>query len=242
MEVDIKRILEICVDSVESAFAAQKGGADRIELCTNLNEGGVTPSCGAIKFVADKLKIPVNVLVRPRTGNFYYSDEEFEIMECDIELIKKLNANGIVVSVLNDDNTIDIERMKELIDCAQPMEVTFNRAFDLVPDPIEALHILIELAVDRILTSGQKSNAAEGIDLIEDLVEAAKDELIIMPGGGVNADNIKTILIKTGAKEIHSSASDNIIDWSGEEFFGNTTRKITCVNKVKTMKMIVDRI
>lgn len=236
----MKRVLEICVDSVESAFAAQKGGADRIELCASLNEGGITPSYGTIKFITDKLKIPVNVLVRPCPGNFYYSDEEFEIIKCDIELIKKLNANGIVVGILNDDNTIDVERMRELIDCAQPMEVTFNRAFDLVPDPIEALNVLIELAVDRILTSGQKSCAEEGIDLIEDLVEQAKDELIIMPGGGITPDNIKTILTKTGAKEIHSSASDNIIDLTGEEFFGSVTRKITSADKVRSMKMIIE--
>lgn len=204
----MKILFEACVDSVESAINAETGGADRIELCANLLEGGITPSYAMIKLVQEKLHIPVNVLVRSRGGDFLYTDYEFEVMRKDIEFCKQAGVNGVVIGILKDDGTIDKTRTQKLIEAAKPMNVTFHRAFDMTRDPEEALSVLIELGVDRLLTSGQEADVHKGIPTLKKLVELAGEKIVIMPGGGVNESNIKEVAEKTGAKEIHASARE----------------------------------
>ncbi len=198
-------MLEICASNIQSAINAQNSGADRIELCTELPVGGLTPSFGLIKHAVEQLSIPIFVLIRPRGGDFVYSDEEFQIMKSDIEIAKKLGAKGIVSGVLNIDKTIDYEKTKELVELSGPLEFTFHKAFDEVPDPIKELENLIELGVNRILTSGQKETAEKGLDLLLKLKEIAGNRLTILPGGSVRPNNAELIL-KKGFKEIHSSA------------------------------------
>lgn len=204
----MKMLFEVCVDSVESAINAETGGADRIELCADLLEGGITPSYAMIKLVLEKLKIPVNVIIRPRGGDFLYTDYEYEVMKRDIEFCKQAGVNGVVIGILKDDGTIDKTRTKELIETAKPMSVTFHRAFDMTRDPEEALNTLIELGIDRLLTSGQEADVHKGIPTLKKLVELAGDKIIIMPGGGVDEINIKEVVEKTGVKEIHASARE----------------------------------
>ena len=171
--------LEICASSYQSATNAQNAGAHRIELCSELALGGITPSYGLIKRVKDNLSIPVHVLIRPRSGNFTYSDEEFEIMKADIKLCKELGCQGIVSGVLKSDNTIDVIRTQELIELSKPLSFTFHRAFDWVEDSFEALEILKNIGVNRILTSGKSTSATEGIEHLKDLETKAHNKLII---------------------------------------------------------------
>ena len=202
----MKKKLEICCYTVESAIMAEKAGADRIELCENYSEGGTTPSYGSIKTTIEKLNIPVNVIIRPRGGDFLYSDTEFEIIKQDVKTVKQLGANGVVIGFLNSDGAIDIEKTKEIIGLAKPMKITFHRAFDRCKNPFVALEQLIDLKIDRILTSGQKHKAFDGINLISQLVKQAGNNLIIMLGSGVNDKNISELIEKTHATEFHSSA------------------------------------
>jgi copper homeostasis protein len=198
--------VEVCANSFESAINAEKAGAQRVELCSELAVGGITPSFGLIKKVVEKLSIPVFVLIRPRSGNFTYSDEEFEIMKQDIQLCKDLGCAGIVSGVLNKGNTIDVIRTKELLQLCHPLQFTFHRAFDWVPNPLEALEQLIKLKVKRVLTSGQQESSQKGITLLTQLKERAKNKITILPGGGINVNN--AILFKdAGFSEIHLSAS-----------------------------------
>lgn len=198
-----RHLLEVCVDSAESAIAAQEGGADRVELCDNLMEGGTTPSAGTIELARKHLTIGMNVIIRPRGGDFCYSDLEFEIMKRDIEFARQSGANGVVVGLLNHDGTIDKERSRLLIELARPMSVTFHRAFDMTCDPFEALEDLIAIGVNRVLTSGQENSVLEGLDLITELVQRAGDRIIIMPGGGITERNLKNIVARSRAHEFH---------------------------------------
>ena len=195
--------LEICVDSLESAVSAQTAGADRIELCANLGEGGTTPSHGMILSVRNNLTIDMNVIIRPRGSDFLYSDPEFDVMRRDIDTCGEAGANGVVIGILMADGNIDIERTSKLIEFALPMKVTFHRAFDLCRDPEKGLEDVISTGAERILTSGQKSDALSGSELIGKLNEQAGDRIIIMPGGGINESNISRIARITGAKEFH---------------------------------------
>ncbi|TXE07660.1 copper homeostasis protein CutC [Gelidibacter salicanalis] len=197
--------LEICASNFQSALSAQNAGAHRIELCSELAVGGVTPSYGLLKQVMQELSIPVFVLIRPRSGNFTYSDADFEIMKQDIQLCKELGCSGIVSGVLNLDQTIDVERTQELITLAKPMAFTFHRAFDWTPNPFEALETLMALKVDRILTSGQCSSAEKGILILNQLQKMAEEPLIILPGSGINTQNI-LIFKGAGFTEVHCSA------------------------------------
>ena len=197
--------IEICSSNFQSAINAQKAGAHRIELCSELAVGGITPSYGLIKQTLQSLEIPVFVLVRPRSGNFTYSDGDFEIMKQDIEICKALGCDGIVSGILNLDNTIDKERTKELIELSKPMSFTFHRAFDWTPNPFEALSILRDLKVDRILTSGQATSAEKGILILNQLKELAENKLTILPGSGINPKNI-LIFKGAGFKEVHCSS------------------------------------
>lgn len=198
--------LEICCYSAESAILAEKSGAHRIELCDNYTEGGTTPSFGTIKQTLQKVNIPVNVIVRPRGGDFLYSDLEYEIIKDDVLKIKDLKANGIVIGYLLEDGDIDIARTKEIVKLASPMEVTFHRAFDMCKDPFVALEQLKDIGITRILTSGTKNTAIEGSDIVSELVQNSENKIIIMPGSGINIENLQELIIKTNAQEYHCSA------------------------------------
>ena len=202
-------LLEICANSYQSAKNAQEAGAHRIELCQELSIGGITPSYGLLKQVKANLEIPVFVLIRPRGGNFVYSDDEFEIMKQDIKLSKDLGCKGIVSGVLKEDKTIDIERTQELVELSRPLAFTFHRAFDEVLNPKEALEQLIDLSVERVLTSGQQVSAKQGLSLLKELNEIANDRIIILAGGGINANNAIKFK-KVGLREIHASASSKL--------------------------------
>ena len=199
----MKFSLEICVDSIESALNAQTAGADRVELCNNLSEGGTTPSLGTISSARNNLSIGLHVLIRPRGGDFLYSDVEYEIMRRDIDACGEIGVDGIVLGILEKNGDIDIERTAKLIESARPMFVTFHRAFDLCIDPKKAIEAVIDTGADRILTSGQKNQAAEGVELINQLIRKARERIIIMPGSGINESNIEFIVKETGAKEFH---------------------------------------
>lgn len=197
-------IVEICANSYESAINAEKAGAHRIELCSELAVGGITPSFGLLQKVMQDLSIPVHVLIRPRSGDFTYSDQEFEIMTKDVEICKELGVSGIVSGVLNNDMSIDKERTQELVELSKPMSFTFHRAFDWLIDPINGIYQLRKLGVDRILTSGQESSAEQGIELLKELRN--ETSIIIMPGGGINANNA-SMFKENGFKELHLSAT-----------------------------------
>ena len=199
-------ILEVCANSYESAINAEKGGAHRIELCKNLSVGGLTPSFDLAKKVISELNIPVFILIRPRKGDFNYSHEEFEQIKKDIILFKKIGCKGIVSGILTKDKKLDINKTKELIKLSRPLEFTFHRAFDEVLNPINVLHQLIKLRADRILTSGQKKTAIDGIELIKKLINISNNNIKIMPGSGINSTNILEIN-KLNINEIHGSFS-----------------------------------
>lgn len=215
------RKLEICVDSLQSALNAEANGADRIELCDNLFQGGLTPSAGKIKKTVELLNIPVFVLVRPRKADFLYSELEFQIMLKDIEMVKFFGGGGIVSGVLEADGKVDVNRMKQLIEAAAPLPFTCHRAFDMAKDPFEALEQLIDLGVDRILTSGQQINAMLGRPLIEKLVDKANGKIEIMACGGIRPDNIQQLLEIKGLNEFHAAVRTTVE--SKMDFLGHTT-------------------
>lgn len=197
--------IEVCAYSLESCINAQAGGAGRIELCGGLGEGGTTPSAGLIEVVRKHVDIPLYVMIRPRGGDFVYDVFEEEIMRKDIDLVKSLGANGVVLGVLQADGQVDVVRTKALVEFAKPMRVTFHRAFDLTPDPVKALKAVIETGAERILTSGQKPSAPEGLSLLEKLAKEAGDRIEIMAGGGVNHTNAVQ-LAATGVHALHLTA------------------------------------
>ncbi len=198
--------LEICVDSVESALNAQEAGADRVELCNDLIEGGTTPSMGTISSVRNNINIGVHVLIRPRGGDFLYTDAEYDVMRRDIDICGEAGVDGIVIGILEKSGEIDVERTAKLIESASPMSVTFHRAFDLCLDPKKGLEAVINAGADRLLTSGQAEKTEDGCELISQLIGKARERLIIMPGSGISESNIKLIAQRTGAKEFHLTA------------------------------------
>jgi copper homeostasis protein len=198
--------LEVIAYNIASCGIAQEHGADRIELCANPGEGGTTPSYGMIHAAKEKCRIPVFVMIRPRGGDFLYSDEEYSIMREDIIQCRDYGCDGVVLGLLNADGTVDIKRTKELVQLAYPMEVTFHRAFDRVKDAHQSLEDVIACGCTRILTSGLKPTAAEGVSLIRELVELADERIIIMPGSGVRSSNIEGLIELSGAVEFHTSA------------------------------------
>ncbi|HNY51819.1 MAG TPA: copper homeostasis protein CutC [Bacteroidales bacterium] len=195
--------LEICVDSAISALNAQSAGADRIELCDNLGEGGTTPGYGMIISARNNLSIGIHVLIRPRGGDFLYSDTEYDIMRRDIELCGENGIDGIVTGILLPDGTIDVERTARLIEFAYPMTATFHRAFDMCADPVRGLEDVIATGASRLLTSGQQNKALDAVELIRQLVIQAGERLIVMPGGGIDETNAAQIITATKAKELH---------------------------------------
>ncbi len=185
---------------------AQAAGAHRIELCDNPFEGGTTASYGFIKTARENLSIELYPIIRPRGGDFLYSEIEFEVMKADIENCKSLGCDGVVIGILNADGTVDKKRCKQLVEIAHPMKVTFHRAFDRTNDPFKAMEDIISIGCERILTSGQKNLAIDGEELLNKLVKQANNRIIIMPGSGVNSDNIETLVKNTNATEFHTSA------------------------------------
>lgn len=202
---DNKNIIEIATSDFVTTQSAVNGGADRIELCANLAEGGTTPSFGTIKQCRASFSVSLYPIIRPRGGDFLYTGDEFEIMLQDVKLCKQLGCDGIVIGLLNSNGTIDVKRTSALIDAAYPLGVTFHRAFDRCIDPFVALEQLIEIGCERILTSGQKPSVVDGVDLVAELNKKAGERIIIMPGSGVRKENIKMLAAKTGCTEFHSS-------------------------------------
>ncbi|MCX2574463.1 copper homeostasis protein CutC [Pedobacter sandarakinus] len=200
--------LEICANGYESAWIAQQGGATRVELCNNLAEGGTTPSYAQISLTKKHLNIEVWPIIRPRGGDFLYNDLELNLMKEDIKICKSLNCDGIVIGLLRQDGTIDIEGCKILIDLASPLPVAFHRAFDMTNDMEQALEDLISLGIVRVLSSGGETSALAGVDKLARLIEKAKGRIAVMPGAGINANNIKIIMKNTGAMNFHASAKD----------------------------------
>ena len=195
-------IIEVCAESYEYAVKAEKAGADRIELCKDLHLDGLTPNYESAKKTIDTLNIPVFILIRPRGGDFIYSHEEFELMKRDILRFRKMGCKGIVSGVLNSDNSIDTKKTKELVELSRPLEFTFHRAFDKVNNPLYEIENLIRLGIDRVLTSGQKEKAIDGLVLLKQLNSISNNRIKIMPGSGINKSNIVNFV---NFEEIHGS-------------------------------------
>jgi copper homeostasis protein len=198
-------IIEIVTTDFITTKSAVEGGADRIELCAALSDGGITPSYGTIKKCRESFDVQLFPIIRSRSGDFLYTDEECKLMMDDLKLCKDLGCDGVVIGLLQKDGTIDKKRTAKLIEAAYPLEVTFHRAFDRSKDPFEAMEQLIEMGCERILTSGQQPVAIDGVELISQLIKVADKRIIIMPGSGVRKENIKELADKTGAVEFHSS-------------------------------------
>ncbi len=202
-------LLEIAVFNISSAIQAANAGANRLELCENPLEGGTTPSYGTLKTVRERINIPVFPIIRPRGGDFFYNEEEFEVLKKDVALCKELGFPGLVTGILKKDGTVDIERTKELVEIAAPLEVTFHRAFDRTKDPFQALEDVIATGCKRILTSGQVPNVGNATSLIKQLIEEAGERIIILQGSGVRSSNLQQLIDETGGVEYHSSARKN---------------------------------
>jgi copper homeostasis protein len=232
-------ILEIAVFNISSALAAAQAGADRIELCENPSEGGTTPSFGTLKIVREKINIPAFPIVRPRGGDFLYSDEEFGVMKKDILLIKRLGFEGVVFGLLEKGGTIDKQRTAKLVELAYPMEATFHRAFDRAAEASRALEEIISCGCQRILTSGQVPNAIDGKELIKQLIQQADERIIIMPGSGVRSNNIVELATYTNTQEFHSSARKIIpsqMEFIQKSMKENVENILVDVEEIKMMR------
>ena len=203
-------MLEICAANLQSALAAQRAGAQLIELCSALDAGGLTPSAGLIQAVCIQLTIPVNVLIRPREGHFYYTDAELAIMLDDIRFCREAGANGVVIGALTPDSQLNLEQMAALVEAAEGLDITCHRAFDFTPDPLAALDTLVALGIPRVLSSGQAASAFEGRFLLKKLVQHAAGRISIMPGAGINAANIAELAKTTGSREFHLSGRKKV--------------------------------
>lgn len=207
--------LEICCGSVDDAVAAEKGGANRVEFCSALFLGGLTPSVGAILEAKSRLTIPVMAMIRPRSSGFCYSSIDMDVMVRDTESAVKAGADGIVFGILKEDGTVDIERCRRIRDLAGDRQVVFHRAIDVTPDPFRALDELIDMGITRVLTSGQQSTALEGAELIKKLIDYSRGRVEILPGGGIRVQTVKELVEKTGAMQVHMTASRTQFDTSG---------------------------
>lgn len=242
---------EICTNSVESCLAAETGGANRVELCAGIPEGGTTPSYGEILMARKHLNIKLHVIIRPRGGDFFYTPLEIETMIKDIELCNELKVDGVVFGCLNADGSINMPAMRELMDAAKGLSVTFHRAFDVCNNPQKALEQIIELGCDRVLTSGQEINAELGIPLLKELHKQANKRIIILAGCGVNEQNIKKIALETGINEFHFSAREvkqsnmvyrrERVPMGGAVNIDEFSRPVTTVNRVQnTIAQLTD--
>jgi copper homeostasis protein len=217
-------VLEICVESVDHAVAAERGGAHRIELCTDLASGGITPSAELMRTVRRQVRIPIHVLIRPRAGDFCYSGSELEIMRNDIRAAKQLGMDGVVLGILQKNGRVDVERTKALVKLAHPLPATFHRAFDASGDFDASLEEVIQTGASRILTSAGQTRATEGLQTLVRLVQKAGERILIMPCGGINSGNVVDIVKTTLAQEVHSSAgtsNPNSSGNGGDLFDGN---------------------
>ncbi|MBW5392236.1 copper homeostasis protein CutC [Brachyspira pilosicoli] len=238
--------IEICVDSVESCINAEKGGADRLELCGNMFEGGTTPSYGVLQLAREMVSKPIYAMVRPRGGDFCYNDIEFEIMKREIKLMKELKIDGIVFGILTKEGKVDKERCSKLLDLWGTNKATFHRAIDVSSNLNEACEDIISLGFERILTSGGEANVMSGIIKLKELVEKYNDKIIIMPGSGINERNIEYINDTVKANEYHMTANktvESVMQYRNENvFMGASLRppefsvKYTDENKVKNIK------
>lgn len=234
----MKFLLEVIGFNIESCILAQDAGAQRIELCDNPGEGGTTPSYGFIKAARKNLHIDLYPIIRPRGGDFFYSDAEFEVMIADVKICKELGCDGVVIGILHADGTVDQERCRQLVALAYPMGVTFHRAFDRVNDASQALEDIIEIGCERILTSGLVPNALDGAEAIAALIKQADERIIIMPGSGVRADNIIELAKKTDAVEFHTSARVNIdskMDYTNEAMKENLKSVSADADEIKNI-------
>jgi copper homeostasis protein len=232
-------ILEVCIDSVESALAAQEGGAARVELCADLTHGGTTPSAEIVRSVREHVSIPISVMVRPRPGGFCYSELEFDEMKRDVEMMKQLGANGVVIGLLTENGAVEVDRTRVLLEIARPMFVTFHRAFDECKNLDEALVQLKKLGVERILTSGGKKEISEGLPEIARLVKSSAGSIKVMAGGGVRFENVKEVVKRTNVDEIHvlTAVSDDLFQPQGSSYRDHiSTRR---VDSFKVRKMVL---
>lgn len=247
----MKTTLEICSYTVDSAINAQKGGADRIELCGGRLEGGTTPSVGMMKIARENVAIDIYPIIRPRGGDFYFTDLEFEEMRQDIKTAKEVGMDGVVIGALTSEGRIDVARCKVLVEEAKPLGVTFHRAFDMSRNTEEALDDLIHLGVDRVLTSGKMMTATEGVAVLKKLVEQANGRIEIMAGSGVLPSNVKELVEKTGVTAVHSSASKTVdslmtykndgVAMSKESTGSEYLRSITCDKTVESLKKEINK-
>lgn len=222
-----KCLLEISVETLEAAMAAERGGADRIELCGNLSIGGVTPGADLLRTVRAKLRIPIFSMVRPRAGDFAYSDAEFAEMKRAISEAKESGMNGIVLGILTADRRVDIERTRELVEAAKPVPVTYHRAFDEAANLHQALDDVIQTGAKRILTSGGAKSALVGAAVLAELIEGAGERIVIVPGAGITARNAELVAQQTGAREFHSGLSA-VLPYGSKDYseFENEVRKL----------------
>lgn len=243
-------VLEVCAGDIDSAVNACAGGAERIELCSALSEGGITPSCGLVA-EALLLGMRVHVLIRPRGGDFLYNEAEVKTMVSDIMALRQLGADGVVIGALTAEGDVDMDACRRMVDAAQGMSVTFHRAFDRCRCAEEALEQVIALGCNRVLTSGQAATAFEGIDMLQRLVSQAAGRIVIMPGCGVNAGNAAEILRRTGATEIHASASGEVLSgmkfsrsdvYMGAKDAAEDVRKVTDAQKVRAILAAINAI
>jgi copper homeostasis protein len=207
-------LLEICCGSIDDAIEAEKGGADRVELCSALFLGGLTPSVGTIQEAKRRLRIPIMVMVRPRGGGFAYSEAELASMERDTEAAVENGADGIVFGILQSDGRIDMPRCRRLRQLIGKRQAVFHRAFDVTPDPFQALEQLVDLGITRVLTSGQKDSVPEGVDLIKKLIGRAGDRIEVLPGGGIQVWNMKEMVDRIGCRQVHLTAWGTMVDTS----------------------------
>jgi copper homeostasis protein len=233
-----KYLLEISVETVEAALAAERGGANRIELCADLSVGGVTPSVKLMGAVRERLHIPIFTMIRPRPGGFVYSSAEFASMKSATSTAKKLGMNGVVLGILDSNHRIDVDCTRELVELAQPLPTTFHRAFDESADLLQALENAIQTGAERILTSGGAITAPEGTEMLAELFAAARDRIVIVPGAGTNASNIAQLAMQAGAREFHSGLSSALPYGSRdyEKFEAEVRKLIEALGKLSQAK------
>ena len=229
-------ILEVCIDSVESALAAQEGGAGRVELCADLEHGGTTPSTTMIKSVREQVSLKVHVMIRPRAGDFCYSEAEFELMKRDIREIKEVGVDGLVFGILSSDGTIDTARTSILMEMARPLSVTFHRAFDETVDLFAAISELTRLGVHRVLTSGGKPSVEAGMQTLAGLVRKAGSSIKVIAGGGITVENVASVVELTSVDEIHAlSAVSAVVDNSSDPNLSHSPRMVVDPTKVRRL-------
>lgn len=234
--------IEICIDSLDSALAAREGGARHVELCSALIAGGLTPGLGLVRLIRKQVPIELNVILRPRGGDFLYTPEEYAVMKEDAKILKEEGADGIVFGFLNEDGTVDEERSREILDITKGLRPTFHRAFDVSRDPEEALETVIKLGFDRILSSGTENTVLEGAEVLKNMIDRAGDRILIMPGGGITARNFPRIHRLLGARSYHMSLSEGrdsrMHHRSSRVFMGGALRAPEFLNKYTSADLV----